>query len=381
MTGFRWVEQSDAGSGSPLSGHSEIPPSDVFAGVRFTGLHAEYTNADTWFPQWASDGALYSPWTDGTIGPWSSDSKGRLAMVGYARIEGADPLELAVVPLGTQLNDPYPYEHRYPGPLAVYNDDWYFGTYVLDEPSGQNVLGPFVGFRISRTGGTSWEECPHPPADPIFGESTKSGEPVRLGCPRFVDFGRNMELSPDGKAYLVGHGSARPRHHATWASGDAIYLARVPLTPGSANDPSQYEFSAGRVKGTDVWSNDYADARPIFVWNGKTGPVSMTYSQAHRRYLMWITAGGRGGETMDSYLLESPNPTGPWQWVTYLRRFGTQAYFLNFPTRFLANDGSTAWLCYSANHSNRYGGLDLPADPPGSGYALCLQELELLPAT
>src|SRR5213595_3105923 len=50
---------------------------------------------------------------------------------------------------------------------------------------------------------------------------------------------------------------------------------------------------------------------------------------------------------------ESPNPTGPWQWVTYLRRFGTQAYFLNFPTRFLANDGSTAWLCYSANHSDR----------------------------
>jgi hypothetical protein len=301
-------------------------------------------------------------------------------MVGYARIDGSDPLKLTVTPLGTQLNDPHPYEHRYPGPLIVHQGLWYYGTYVLDEPRGVNILGPFVGFRVSRTQGATWEYCPHSPADPIFGESTRYGTPVRLGAPRFVDFGKNMKFSPDGKAYLVGHGSARRRHHAMWASGDAVYLARFPLTVDSVNDPKQYEFFAGITPDGETWTSRYASSVPIFAWPGRAGPVSMTFSPAHRRYFMWITAGRSGEGTMDSYLLESASPTGSWSWVTYLRRFGTQGYFLNFPSRFFAEDGSTAWLCYSANHSNRYGELDLPEDPQGSGYGLCLQEIELLAA-
>jgi len=29
-----------------------------------------------------------------------------------------------------------------------------------------------------------------------------------MGSPHFVDFGKNMERSPDGKVYLVGHDAA-----------------------------------------------------------------------------------------------------------------------------------------------------------------------------
>ena len=29
------------------------------------------------------------------------------------------------------------------------------------------------------------------------------GYPVKIGAPKFVDFGKNMEHSPDGKAYLL----------------------------------------------------------------------------------------------------------------------------------------------------------------------------------
>jgi len=32
--------------------------------IRFTGRYANYTGADTWYPTWASDGNLYSSWTD-----------------------------------------------------------------------------------------------------------------------------------------------------------------------------------------------------------------------------------------------------------------------------------------------------------------------------
>ncbi len=62
-----------------------------------------------------------------------------------------------------------------------------------------------------------------------------AGEPVKIGSPHFVDFGRNMEHSPDGKAYLVAHGASdgvnRRFGYNSWITGDEIYLLRV--TPGS----------------------------------------------------------------------------------------------------------------------------------------------------
>ena len=49
------------------------PPADCpfehskdIVGVVFTGVHSDYHVADTWYPSWASDGNLYSPWTDGS---------------------------------------------------------------------------------------------------------------------------------------------------------------------------------------------------------------------------------------------------------------------------------------------------------------------------
>ncbi len=47
-----------------------FPQSDLLKGIRFTGRHKEYTaytDADTWFPTWAQDGDLYSPFEDGSV--------------------------------------------------------------------------------------------------------------------------------------------------------------------------------------------------------------------------------------------------------------------------------------------------------------------------
>jgi hypothetical protein len=54
-----------------------FPRSESLRGIAFTGRHAEYTQADTWYPSWASDGNLYSPWTDGKVNGISSTSKVR----------------------------------------------------------------------------------------------------------------------------------------------------------------------------------------------------------------------------------------------------------------------------------------------------------------
>ena len=50
---------------------SELPtdcpfkPSASLTGIEFTGRHSDYRCGDTFYPSWASDGNLYSPWTAG----------------------------------------------------------------------------------------------------------------------------------------------------------------------------------------------------------------------------------------------------------------------------------------------------------------------------
>ena len=84
------------------------------AGIAFTGRHREYEDADTWYPSWASDGNLYSPFTDGRVGTVSPGSGGPKATTGQAKILGDDPLNLQVIPLGVHAASPEPYGGRYP---------------------------------------------------------------------------------------------------------------------------------------------------------------------------------------------------------------------------------------------------------------------------
>jgi len=64
--------------------------------------------------------------------------------------------------------------------------------------------------------------------------------------------------------------------------------------------------------------------------------------------------------------------------VTFMRHFGEQGYFVNFPSKFISADGRTAWLLYAANFTNGYLKTNLQSNPPGSRYGMCLQEVKLL---
>lgn len=355
--------------------------SDRFGSVRFTGRAAAYTEADTWYPSWASDGLCYSPWTDGLVDNFLSLSKGHHATTGAARIVGDHPLSLEVVPLGVWNAPSAPYGGRYPCGTLVHNGVWYYGTYCLDESDrGLNwdIMGPFVGFRISEDLGRSWQETPWSPEKPIFGESGKSGGKVRMGAPHFVDFGCNMRESPDGLAYLVGHGGSTPSAEVSWISGDEVYLGRVAPSPGTINDPGCYEFFGGiRSDGSTTWVRQVHDSEPIVRWPGHAGCVTATWIPPLGRYLMCVTDGWPTIREMTSYILEAEALTGPWRVLAYLRHFGPQGYFLNIPSRFVADDGKTMWLCYSANFTNSYLDTGFASDPPGSRYSMCLQEFTI----
>ena len=358
--------------------------------IAFTGRYANYTNADTWYPTWASDGNLYSPWTDGSIGDEKCSSyPGENAHTGQAKIVGNDPLNLKVTSLGKTFGIALPYEGRYPCGSLVYNGVWYHGSYCLlnDFSTTMNwpILGPFVGFRISYDYGITWAQSTVSPTNNLFEEHTdKSAKPIKIGAPHFVDFGKNMEYSPDGYAYLTCHGASindeKPRPgNLSWISGDEIYLIRVIPSPENINDKSKYEFFSGKdLEGKAIWSNKLEDIKPIFEWNNKAGCVTMTYNAPLNKYLMCITDGWPTVQSMDTYILESSSITGPWKMVSYLKDFGPQAYFVNIPSKFISKDGLTMWLCYSANFSYSRDVSRYKGNPEGSSYSMSLQEIKLI---
>jgi hypothetical protein len=382
------IWKSEPPAGCPFERSSDI------VGVAFTRRYTSYTDADTFYPSWSLDDNMYCAWTDGEIGLESVQSGGReKARAGIVKIEGSDPMNLKVTSLGTLGASALPYGGRYPSANLVYDGVWYYGTYGVDfdfsKPEYKNeyswaICGPLPGFAISKDYGKTWTPCPHDLYNPLMPESGKDGKQVKLGTPHFVDFGKNLEYSPDGKAYLVGHGALdndpTPRvANNSWIAGDAVYMARVTPSVENMNDLSKYEFFAGfNSKKEAIWSNKFSEIQPLMVWDDRMGCTTITYNPGLKRYIMCITDGWPGMKDMNSYLLESDKITGPYKLITYMKNFGRQAYFLNLPSRFIGADGRTAWLSYSANFNSVYFCDRTLADPIGSRYAWNLQEFLLL---
>jgi len=388
---FPWLPtiwESEPPADCPFTSSKEI------VGVAFTRQYVSYTDADTFYPSWASDDNMYCGWTDGEIGLESCQSGGgERAHTGIVMIEGDDPMNLKLTSLGLLAASALPYGGRYPCASLVHDGIWYFGTYGVDfdfskpEYPGQYswaICGPLPGFAISKDYGKTWIPSPFDLDNPLMPESGKDGNQVKLGTPHFVDFGKNMEYSPDGKAYLVGHGAIdndpSPRvANNSWVAGDAVYMARVTPSVENINDITKYEFFAGFDKKKNaLWSNDFSDIKPLLTWNNRMGCTTITYNPGLKKYIMCTTDGWPGMKDMNTYLLEADQITGTYRLITFMKNFGRQAYFVNLPSRFIDKDGRNAWMSYSANFNKVYFRDRTKADPIGSRYAWNLQEFLLL---
>jgi hypothetical protein len=370
--------------------------SNDFMGIKFLGIKSGFYVGDTWYPTWGDDDNLYSPFTDGLCPRLDgsrddSNSNGENATTGHGVIQGDDPLNLKIYSLGLSQAAPLPYKGRYPCGSLMYNKIWYYGTYCLGPDAsayyGDSIanwpwMGPFVGFRYSTDYGRSWKACPHTPAKPLFGETGINGYPVKIGSPHFVDFGKNMQHSPDGKAYLIAHGADKNDnpyrfYNDSWITGDQVYLLRVVPSVENMNDASKYEFYGGKNgQGNTLWTNDFKKIRPLLEWDNNMGCVTITYNAPLKKYLMCVTDGGNTCSKMSTYLLESDKLDGEWKLITYLKNFGEQGYFVNFPSKFISKDGKTAWMLYSSNFWTNQG---IKINPPGSHYGMVLQKVEFLP--
>ena len=437
--GFEWISELPADCPFELS--------SSLSKVFFTGRCSDYRIADTIYPTWAEDGHLYTPYTDGVTDGVKVSSGGGLDtgfMTGHAVMKGDDPLDLEIKNTAMPKRGmAAPYRGRYPCGSLIHNGIWYYGTYCLGPSAAYNHggfkwnwsdLGPMPGFQISKDHGRTWSDSPLSATTPLFPEPKSFMGRVKMGAPHFVDFGKNLEHSPDGKAYLVAMGSddscKKPRpciqsydeatgelstrascservhlelragekkspfrdvyekafaevegkayEHGklSWITADQIYLARVSPSVENINNTDAYEFYAGKdLSGNPVWSRNFSEIRPLLEWENNMGCVTVTWVPGLKKYLMCVTDGWPTAAKMNSYILEADELTGPWKMVNYMKNFGEQAYFLNFPSKFISDDGRTLWLCYSTGFGEN--GEKLRVNPPGGRYGMALQELTL----
>ena len=392
-----------------LPKESGLKQSDTFGGVSFTGRYASYTKADTWYIIYASDSTMYSSWTDGSVnGEGGGSPKPRCG-----KILGNDPLDLSVSVVGGFI------DHnggggkfgfgRYPCAQLMYNDIWYYGTYLLEQNdcsmsvpnSDWPILQPFIGFRVSENFGQDWcdETTPDSPLfenahDKWVNAHNVAFNPfeVMIGAPHFVDFGQNMEYAPvdaaTGRkwAYMVAHGAdaGSDLSHVSWVSGDNIYLLRILMPEGRdvkanseyINDASNWQYYAkdGSYK---AWNRDnlqevYANIKPIVDATGYMGNVGLTYNAPLKKFIMALSRVD-DASFFNTMILESDAIDSEYKVVQYMKGFASASYFMNIPSRFISSDGKTMWLCYSSNY---FPHLQMSV-MGGSFYALCLSEITL----
>jgi alpha-galactosidase len=344
-----------------------FPPSADLLGFEFAyGANSVPPNirADTWFPSWAADGALYSGYTDGTVQGVGSGSAGN-GTTGMAVLHGDDPYNLtAVVPRSAWPANSAPYGGRYPSANLHHNGTWAQATYTVDNyhyfpavPENGGVWcvqGPFTWWRTSSDNGLTWDDGGHAAlanaSDTLFGEAAVNNSKVKFGAPHVVDFGRDMRFSPNGKFYMVAHGADRANDYEGWMQGSLVFLARAPPAPSTLNDASVYEFYAGGHGPAATWSSRLADAAPLISWGNRTGVVTLAWHPLLAKFIMVVSTPTESpftgsdtpppNRTYDTYFLESDDITGPWALVTYAAQFGPQAYFANIPSKFMGVSAS-----------------------------------------
>eukprot|EP01084_Bolivina_argentea_P119225 211420_1 len=372
---------------------------DILGWDYLNNTNYQYGGADTWYPSWSADGKMYTSFTDGSVVVDNNDINITIhsgsgsggnnwnSTTGYVTVIGDSPSSLKLINGGTFVSSTYPYRGRYPCGQLMYNNTWFYGTYLLNATDNNNDAcgnwceqGPFVGFRWSTDFGISWTEprmnLPNNINTDnynIFNENN-NGQKVKFGAPHVVDFGQELKYSPDGKFYIIGHGANLTTSHQAWMQGDQVYMARNIPTIKNVNDSSTWEFYSGTGKWT---TGDVYKAQPLFTWLNRTGVVTMTYFHVLKKYIMVIstpTFSPSMVKQFDTYFLESDNISGPWKYIVYMSEFGPEGYFVHYPSKFLsgAMNGSyyEMFLSYSANFAFK----SEPAVPPGSGYHWSLQK-------
>ena len=113
-------------------------------------------------------------------------------------------------------------------------------------------------------------------------------------------------------------------------------------------------------------TGDVSKAAPLVEFTNHTGCTTMTYFAGIKKHVMSINTASHyptmDGGDFDTWFLEADDITGPWSLVTFMKNFGPQVYFSNFPSKFSAKQANTSAKTYDGGN------------PPNSAYHMNLQQ-------
>lgn len=318
------------GSGSTKApAAAPYPASEVITGVTWAPAASIVRRArggDNWPATWGDDDALYTAYGDGNgFEPFVP----RKLSMGIVRVTGG-PEDFQGVNLAAQGGE-FPGDGR-KGRKAS-------GIVMVDGVLyllARNLENAQLAW--SRDRGATWTW-----ADWKFTTS--------LGCPTFLNYGRNYAGARDGFVYVYSLDG-----DSAYEPADRMVLARVPR--GRIAEQGAWEYFVERdSRGAPVWSGDVARRGAVFAFPGNCYRGGVTYNAALGRYL-WCqilphSTHPQGMRFQGGFgIYDAPEPWGPWTTVYYAPEWDVgPGESSSLPTKWMSGDGRTAHLLFSGNDS------------------------------
>ena len=307
------------------------PPSEAILGLGWAPQQQIVRRAegsDNWPLAWGDDDAQYTAYGDG----WGFEPKvPEKLSLGFARVTGGAEDSVGVnirSESGEQVGD---------GRAGVKASGMVMANgrlWMLARNAGNSRLA------WSDDHGASWTW-----ADWRFETS--------MGCPTFLNFGRDYDGARDGYAYVYSFDS-----DSAYDPADRFILARVPID--RVAERSAWEWFAGLDAGGDsAWTRDIAGRAAVFEHPGRCYRSGVTWCETLGRYLWWQGLpktdcdGDPDGRFEGGFgVYEAPEPWGPWRTVYFTRSWDVgPGESGSFPAKWMSTDGRALHLVFSGDDS------------------------------
>jgi hypothetical protein len=213
-----------------------------------------------------------------------------------------------------------------------------------------------AGIIHSEDFGKTWTNLPGKDTPEFFGP--------RFGAPAFLTFGAgNTQTPPELGRYVYAISN-----DGNWASGDHVFLGRVPRDRVTSREAWQF-YQGQTSDNRPVWSNKEEEAVPVFSDPGHVGHPSITYNEALKRYILCISSDvvpHRENATNEEVrkwnwesemqLYEGPSPWGPWSIFHNETPWGGKdhtAYLPQIPSAWISKDGLSGSVLFAGDYVNR----------------------------
>jgi hypothetical protein len=170
-----------------------------------------------------------------------------------------------------------------------------------------------------------------------------------LGCPTFLNFGRNYAGARDEFVYVFSHDS-----DSAYEPSDQMVLARV--AKDRLRDRSAYQFFQKRdPQGDPIWTADIGQRGPVFSHPGNCYRSGISYHAGWKRYL-WCqvlphSTDARGPRFQGGFgIYDAPEPWGPWTTIYFTRTWDVgPGETCSLPTKWMSEDGRSVHLVFSGD--------------------------------